>query len=99
MKNRFKDTCGTLFFPVVRGAERRLSVRNLYRILRPYSFVRAAFRGIPASVPLPACLGAEQSVRAIRQWRGNGYMNQPAGVFSGEAGGNQMDGPLPHHWT
>jgi hypothetical protein len=76
MKTRFKETCGTLFFPIVRGAERRLSAPDLYRILRPYSFVRAAFRGIPASVPLPACLGAEQSVRAIRQWRGNGYMNQ-----------------------
>jgi hypothetical protein len=75
MKNRFKDTCGTLFFPVVRGAERRLSAPDLYRILRPYSFVRAAFRGVPASVPLPACLDAEQPARAIRQWRGNAYLN------------------------
>jgi hypothetical protein len=75
MKKRFQETCGRLFFPVVRGAERRLPVRGLYRILRPYGFVRAAFRGVPASVPLPACLGAAQSVRAIRQWRGNAYLN------------------------
>jgi lauroyl/myristoyl acyltransferase len=75
MKNRFKETCGWLFFPMVRGAERRLPVRGLYRIVRPYGFVRAAFRGIPASVPLPACLGAAKSVRAIRQWRGNAYLH------------------------
>ena len=58
MENRFKDTCRLLFFLSVRWLERRLSVRSLYRILRPYGFVRAAFKGIPASVHLPACLGA-----------------------------------------
>jgi hypothetical protein len=73
---RFKETCGLLFFPIIRGAERRLSVPDLYRIMRTYSFVRAVFRGIPPSVPLPACLGAGQSVHAIRQWRGDGYMNE-----------------------
>jgi len=75
MKNRFQETCGRLFFPLVRGAERKLPAGGLYRILRPYGFVRAAFRGIPASVPLPACLGAAKSVRAIRQWRGNAYLD------------------------
>ena len=75
MQNRFQQICSSLFFPVVREAERRLPVRGLYRILRPYGFVRAALRGVPASVPLPACLGAAQSVRAIRQWRGKAYLH------------------------
>ena len=75
MNNRFKQTCSWLSFPLIRRAERRLPVERLYRILRPYGFVRAAFRGIPASVPLPACLGAAKSVRAIRQWRGSSYLN------------------------
>jgi len=75
MNKRFQETCSWLFFPLIRWAERRLPVRGLYRILRPYGFVRAAFRGIPASVPLPACLGAAKSVRAIRQWRGKSYLN------------------------
>ena len=81
MNNWFKETCGLRFFPIIRGAERRLAVPNLYRILRPHASVRAAFRGIPPSVPLPACLGAEQSVRAIRQWRGHGYMNHLLDYF------------------
>lgn len=81
MKYRFKDTKGLLFFPVIRGAERRLPVGGLYRILKPYAFVRAAFRGIPPIVQMPACLGADQSVRAIRQWRGDGYMNHLLDYF------------------
>ena len=81
MKTRLKETCGTLFFPIIRKAERRLSISSLYRILRSYGFVRAAFRGIPASVPLPDCIGAAQSVRAIRRWRGRGYMNHMLDYF------------------
>jgi lauroyl/myristoyl acyltransferase len=40
-----------------------------------HAFVRAALKGIPASMPLPACLGAAKSVRTIREWRMKGYLN------------------------
>jgi len=76
MKFRFNDTCGLWLFPVIRRAERRLSVQGLFRVLRPYALVRAGLRGIPASVPLPAGLGAVKAVPTIRQWRANGYLNE-----------------------
>ena len=76
MAHRFKDTCGLWLFPAVRRAERRLPVQGLYRILKPYALVRAGLRGIPASVPLPACLGAAKAVPAVRHWRVSAYLNQ-----------------------
>lgn len=76
MKRLSKDTSRRLFFHGVRWMERRLSVRNLYRILRLHAFVRAALKGIPASVPLPACLGASTPVRTTREWWIRGFLNQ-----------------------
>jgi lauroyl/myristoyl acyltransferase len=76
MKFRFKNECGLWLFPVIRQAERRLPVQSLYRILKPYALGRAALRGIPAAVPLPACLGTAQAARTVRHWRANSYLNQ-----------------------
>jgi lauroyl/myristoyl acyltransferase len=75
MENRIKDTRKLLFFFSVRWLERRLSVRSLYRILRPHAFVRAALKGIPASLPL-AGPGVEKSARAMREERMKRYLNQ-----------------------
>jgi lauroyl/myristoyl acyltransferase len=76
MKFRFKNTCGSWLFPVIRQAERRLPVQSLYRILKPYALGRAALRGLPKAVPLPACLETAKAVRTVRHWRTNSYLNQ-----------------------
>jgi lauroyl/myristoyl acyltransferase len=76
MKFRFKNTCGLWLFPVIRQAERRLPVQSLYRILKPYALGRAALRGLPAAVPLPAGLGTAKAVPTVRHWRVNPYLNQ-----------------------
>src|SRR5664279_3417260 len=76
MKRRSKDTSRRLFFHGVRWMERRLSVRNLYRILRLHALVRAALKGIPASMALPACLCAATPFRAAREWWMRGFLNQ-----------------------
>jgi lauroyl/myristoyl acyltransferase len=60
----------------VRRSERRLSVQNLYRLLWLHTFVRAALRGFPAAVPVPAGLGAGQSIRIVRERRMKRYWNQ-----------------------
>ncbi len=76
LEKRFKDTRGLLFFFSIRWLERRLSVRNLYRILWPHAFMRAALKGITASAPPPASFGGKTSARAIREWRMQIYLNQ-----------------------
>jgi lauroyl/myristoyl acyltransferase len=76
MEKGFKAARKLWFFFSIRWLERRLSVQSLYWILRLHAFVRAALKGIPASMPLPACLGAAKSVRAIREWRMKGYLNR-----------------------
>jgi lauroyl/myristoyl acyltransferase len=76
LEKKFKDARKLWFFFSIRWAERRLSVRSLYWLLRLHAFGRAALKGIPAAVPLPACLGAAKSVRAIREWRMNDYLNR-----------------------
>ena len=81
MENWFKDTRRLWSFFTIRWMERRLSVGSLYWILRPHAFVRAVLRGIPAAVPLPACLDAAKSVRAVRQWRMKGYLNRVLEYF------------------
>ena len=75
MERWIKDMRGLLFFFSVRWLERRLPVRNLYRVLRTHAFVRAALKGIPASLHL-AGPGAAKSARAMREERMERYLNQ-----------------------
>jgi lauroyl/myristoyl acyltransferase len=81
LEKQLKDARGLLFFSSVRWLERRLPVQILYWILRPHAFVRAALKGIPASMPLPACLGGEKPVQAVRESRMKGYLNNVLEYF------------------
>ena len=83
MKSRSKDTSRWLFFHAVRWLERRLSVRNLYRILRLHAFVRAAMKGIPASVPLPACLVRSHAASSEQGVVEERLFKSAAGAFAG----------------
>jgi hypothetical protein len=82
MQYRFKHICGLLLFAAVRRAERRLPAQSLYRILKPYAWGRATFRGIPAAVPMPAGLGEVKAVPTVRHWRVNPYLNHILEYFS-----------------
>lgn len=53
-----------------------MSVRSLYWIFGTYAFVRSALRPKLDSVPLPTCLTAGKSVRAITDSRRQRYLNQ-----------------------
>jgi len=79
MKKRFKSACGLLFFFVVRGAERLLSVRGLHRILNSFVFVRAvvntAFKKTKQPPPLPNFLQTPGTRRTARQSHQNRYLN------------------------
>ena len=79
MKTRFKSACGLLFFFVIRGAERRLSVRGLHRILNPFVFVRAVVNTVgkrrKPPPPLPDFLCMPATRRAARRFRQNHYLN------------------------
>jgi len=70
---------------IIRWLERRLSVRNLYRVLLPFAFVRAlvntAFKKYRPHVPLPECLETAWSPRLSRLLRMNGYLNDLVDFF------------------
>jgi lauroyl/myristoyl acyltransferase len=79
MKNSFKSACGLFFFFFIRRLERVLSVRGLYRILKPIAFARAilntAFKKPEPAAPLPDGLGMARTVRLVRRQRTSRYLN------------------------
>ena len=79
MKKGFKSACGLVFFFVIRGAERLLSVQGLHWILNSIVFVRAAvntaLKKPGASAPAPDFLRTPRTGRTARQYRQNHYLN------------------------
>jgi len=79
MKNGFKSACDLVFFFVIRGAERLLSIRGLHGILNSVVFVRAAvntvFKNPGPPAPVPDFLRTPQTRRTARQYRQNHYLN------------------------
>jgi hypothetical protein len=74
---------------LIRWLERRLSVRSLYKILKPIAFAHAVFtvlkgtvlKGKPPSVTLPDCLGTGKPVCAVRPGRTFLYLNRTLQYF------------------
>ena len=75
-----------LQFLIVRWLERKLSVRNFYRVLSAWAFLRAtvntAFKKFRPSAPLPPCLEAAWSRKLNRQRRRDGYLNDLLDCFA-----------------
>jgi hypothetical protein len=68
-----------LRFALIRWMERRLSVRSLYRILKPVAFAHAVFSLLkrePPAAPLPDWLQTGKSVCAERTHRTFWYLNR-----------------------
>src|SRR5437868_13788289 len=68
-----KDRFGPLGFAVVRGLERRLSPGDLYSVLAPLAFTRAAVGRID---PLPGYFSRSISARTMREARANYFLSR-----------------------
>jgi len=76
-----------LRFVLIRWLERRLPVRNLYRILKPVAFTHAVFplfKRQPPPAPVPDCLGTGKSVCPEHANRMSWFLNRTLQYFPDE---------------